>query len=732
MEETRRLGDTRPADARLLRSLEDIEGAAQRGDYAGAVEQISRAAELFVEWGFDLPLDRLEGLLRFLDAHEPDHPWILYHLAWVWSTQRRHSLALVTLKRAEQRFGSLLEGEELRRARFLCKMAAGVVHEREGLFEEARESIRQALEVGGVRARQGPRSVSEQRWTEHDPSGMISFWLDALHVYEEMGLSASAARACHNLGTRLLDRGEPIPARRYLEKAWELKLGGGSRMALANTLNSLGQVERHLGLTERAAQHLGEALRLGEDLGHETLRSYVLNNLAELHRDQGKFDAAAEKYQESLEIKQRMENVFGLAHTYASQADLLLLVGEPSEARAVAERAVALRVPAPDPVENARLLSTQARTRLADDEPAGRVAEDLRVLTADLETYDTKGELAVALWWLAACLLRMDDHLAAGRSMAKALDLAAEHRLEHLLALHVAVCPEVLRAGLIDSDDYEVASTLEAVVQAKPWESRPRHEPSVRPVLGSRLFGGLEVFLDEKEVPLATWRSKKAVSLLALLVHHRGDPVHREQAMEWLWPEGDPERSGRNLNVALTALRRGLERVDPRGSSVLERQGSFYRILPDALGEIDVLRFLDLHAEAGRLAQAEDVKGALSVTEEALDLAAGEYLASEPYAEWAATERAHLQEMVIDLRLRAAEWNLELERPSRAAKHAGDALARERWRERAWSALMRAHAARGDRAAALRTFEECESTLEDELGIGPSPELIDLARSLRR
>lgn len=725
------MSDTRPEDARLLRILEDIEEAAQRGDYAGAVERISRAAELFVEWGFDFPLDRLEGLLRFLDGHEPDHPWILYHLAWVWSTQRHHSLALVTLRRAEQRFGSLLEGEELRRARFLCKMAAGVIYEREGLFGEALESIRQALEVGDLKPRPSPRSVSEQRWTKHDPSGMISFWLDALHVYEEMGLSASAAHACHNLGTRLLDRGEPVPARRYLETAYELKLGGGSRVALANTLNSLGQVERHLGLTERAAQHLGEALRLGEDLGHDTLRSYALNNLAELHRDQGRFDAAAEMYQESLEIKQRMENVFGLAHTHASRADLLLLVGETSEARAVAEQAVALRVPAPDPVENARLLSTLARTRLADGEQPERVAEDLRGLTADLETYDTKGELAVAHWWLAACLLRMEDHAAAGRSMAKALDLAADHRLEHLLALHVAACPEVLRAGLIDPDGYEVASTLEAVVQAKPWDRRPR-EPTARPVLETRLFGDLEVFLDGKEVPLGTWRSKKAVSLLALLAHHRGDPVHREQAMEWLWPEGDPERSSKNLNVALTALRRGLEEVDPRGSSVLERQGSFYRILPDALGEIDVHHFLELHAEASRLAQAGDVEGALSVTEEALDLAAGEYLASEPYAEWAATERAHLQELVIDLRLRAAEWNLDLEQPLLAATHASVVLAMERWRERAWSALMRAHAARGDRAAALRTFEECESTLEQELGIGPSPELTDLARSLRR
>lgn len=56
----------------------------------------------------------------------------------------------------------------------------------------------------------------------------------------------------------------------------------------------------------------------------------------------------------------------------------------------------------------------------------------------------------------------------------------------------------------------------------------------------------------------------------------------------------------------------------------------------------------------------------------------------------------------------------------------------ESWRERAWSALMRAHAARGDRAAALRTFEECVSALDGELGIRPSSDLVDLADGLRR
>ncbi|MGH9053587.1 MAG: BTAD domain-containing putative transcriptional regulator [Acidimicrobiia bacterium] len=733
MEEAQRLGPTRSTDLRLTRTLEDIGAAVEAEDYSSALQQIDESAEFFVEWGFDVSLDRLEGWLRKLEAHDPDNPWVLYYLAWVWSTQRRHSLALVTLRRARQRFAALLDpgSEELRRARFLCAMAAGITHEREGLFEAARGSFDQALELGGFGGGKGELSEDERRWRAHDRSGMFSFWLAAVHLYEEMGLIASLARAYHNLGTKLVDRGEPVPGRRFLEMAAELKLGAGNQLSLGNTLNSLAHAERHLGLTERASTHLQQVLDLAERLGHDTLRSYGLNNLAELRRDEGRFETAFALYRQSLEIKERMENTFGLAYTYASQADAFLFAGQSSRARASADQAVDLRVPGPDPVENVRLLSAQARARLADGEDPARLGEKLDELIEELTAFDVKGELAVAHWWRAASLLRLGDLRSAEDSAARALELASAYRLEHLLVWHVALHPDVLAVALADPEVGEAARALETLAK-----SQPRLGPEVAPAGGSprlrgQLFGDLKVFMDDKEVPLWTWRSKKAVTLLGLLLHHRGDPLHREQAMESLWPEGDPERSSKNLNVALTALRRGLEQVHPRGSSVLERQGPFYRIAADALESLDVQEFLAGQVESGRRGQEGDLRGALLQAEEALDLVGGAYLASEPYAEWAVTERAHFDELVIDLRLRAAEWSLELERFAQAIEHATKALAIDRLRERAWSALVRAHGGQGDRAAGLRALEECRRVLEEELGIEPSAELTGLASGLR-
>jgi DNA-binding SARP family transcriptional activator len=53
---------------------------------------------------------------------------------------------------------------------------------------------------------------------------------------------------------------------------------------------------------------------------------------------------------------------------------------------------------------------------------------------------------------------------------------------------------------------------------------------------------------------------------------------------------------------------------------------------------------------------------------------------------------------------------------------AEEAVALEPFRETGYRQLMRAHAAGGNRAEALRAFQRCRALLADELGVDPSPE----------
>jgi DNA-binding SARP family transcriptional activator len=57
-----------------------------------------------------------------------------------------------------------------------------------------------------------------------------------------------------------------------------------------------------------------------------------------------------------------------------------------------------------------------------------------------------------------------------------------------------------------------------------------------------------------------------------------------------------------------------------------------------------------------------------------------------------------------------------------AARHAEQAVAVEPFRETGYQRLMRAHAAAGNRAEALRVYERCRCLLAEELGVSPSPQ----------
>ncbi len=711
-------------------AIEAISDALEQGDPAAALQVATAQAELFVEWGFDVPLERLEALLDRLEAHAPDDPWLMYYRAWAWSTQRRHTLALVTLKRAERRFDAMLslDSADWRRARFLLRVAEGTVAEREGLYEAASEAFEEALQLSGAEI-EPARSEQERRWIEHDPSGFFSFTLQALTVYRRMGLALPMARAAHNLGTRLTDRGEPAAALHFLEQAHELKAPGGNRVSLANTLNSLGQAERHLGLRDRAGVHLAEALAIAREQGHAWLESYALNNLAELQRELGAYEQALALYRESLEIKERTDNAFGLAFTHASMADLHLLTGDLPAAREAADQAVALRVPSDDALETARLLACQARTRIAGRADLPQAATDLSAVIADLRRLDAKAELMLATWWLAAARRLLGDEPGTRDAVAEALDLARRFRLGHLLEPHLRLPAQL-------AEEAEQAAAITPVRATPPSGKRigtsgAAAAPASVPRLSARLFGELRVELDDADVPIWSWRSKRAVSLLAILLQRRGQPLHRDEAIEWLWPTADPERAGKHLNVALSALRRGLETAAPAGASCIQRLGATYRIRPDALSTLDVAEFERRATEADHHVQRGDLPSAVDTAEVALALVIGDYLASEPYAEWAEPERERLRDRSLELRTGAAEWHLALGHPRHAIREASALLAAERWRARAWQVLIEAHQALGDRSAALQTLAACQAALHEELGVLPSPPLVALAAQLR-
>ena len=73
------------------------------------------------------------------------------------------------------------------------------------------------------------------------------------------------------------------------------------------------------------------------------------------------------------------------------------------------------------------------------------------------------------------------------------------------------------------------------------------------------LLGGFAAAVDGVPVAESAWRLKKARELVKLLALAPGHRLHREQAMELLWGDREPDAASNNLNQAVYVARRALD-----------------------------------------------------------------------------------------------------------------------------------------------------------------------------
>jgi DNA-binding SARP family transcriptional activator len=71
------------------------------------------------------------------------------------------------------------------------------------------------------------------------------------------------------------------------------------------------------------------------------------------------------------------------------------------------------------------------------------------------------------------------------------------------------------------------------------------------------LLGGLQVERNDRTI--TRFRTQKAGALLAYLAYHRHRSHLRDQLVELLWPECDPQAGRSNLSRELSGLRHQLE-----------------------------------------------------------------------------------------------------------------------------------------------------------------------------
>jgi predicted ATPase/DNA-binding SARP family transcriptional activator len=239
------------------------------------------------------------------------------------------------------------------------------------------------------------------------------------------------------------------------------------------------------------------------------------------------------------------------------------------------------------------------------------------------------------------------------------------------------------------------------------------------------LFGGLRVV--EKERTIARFYSRKAAALLAFLAYHRDRAHPREVLIEMLWPWASNEAGRHSLSQALSSLRRQLEPPDiPRGA-VLVADRSQVQLRPGATAT-DVDEFAAaLHAAE----QATDPIAREHELEEAVRLYRGELL-SGLYEPWIPQEQVRLSEEFVGAVVVLAKLVADRGSVDGAISHLRKAVATEPLLEQPYRELIRLFTERGEPPAALKTYQDLERVLADEVGEQPSAETRALLRAVER
>jgi predicted ATPase/DNA-binding SARP family transcriptional activator/Tfp pilus assembly protein PilF len=229
------------------------------------------------------------------------------------------------------------------------------------------------------------------------------------------------------------------------------------------------------------------------------------------------------------------------------------------------------------------------------------------------------------------------------------------------------------------------------------------------------LLGGFRVRVGDQVMSAEVWRRRKVRSLVKLLALAHGYRLHREQAMELLWPDADPQAALNSLHQTLYLARRILEPPSSAPARYLLLQDEIVALGPPELIWVDVAAF---EAAAAQARQRQDP----AAYRAALDLYAGELLPEDRYEEWASARRAALyQEHLALLRdlARLAEARAD---HTVAIQTLHKALAADPADEEIHRELMRLYALSGARQQALRQYLTLREALRRELDLEPAPE----------
>lgn len=270
----------------------------------------------------------------------------------------------------------------------------------------------------------------------------------------------------------------------------------------------------------------------------------------------------------------------------------------------------------------------------------------------------------------------------------------------------------------------KLARGRESAVKKKAGELIETISREASKPLRINMLGLFEVVKGEEMIPNENWTSKKALSILKYLSAQRGgNLVPKDVLQELMWPHSPPHAASKNLNMALSTLRRTLEPRAARGqSSYLVVCGDSVRLELGRGGKVDFRSFRDEISRARDAKLLRDYDLYLDSLLAAERLYRGDFLEEDLYVDWCRSERERLREEYIRLLSDICGEYRRRRRNEEALLYSGKAIEADPGQESLYRKQMEIYGAVGDSAGIERTYDRCRRYLMDAYNVSPSSE----------
>lgn len=531
----------------------------------------------------------------------------------------------------------------------------------------------------------------------------------SLQLYEALGDQVRVAWLHHDIGTTLRVHGDPQADPHY-HQALDFWRRTQNTAGTAITLNSIGVGYHQNGDYSQAINVLEEARTLAHRMGNRRSEAFALASLGDVYRDQGDLPRALELYRQATDLGQ---HVAGFILTYA-----LIALGETYRLSVDRENAPRYLLQA---LEVAHTHQSNYEIGLAEtalgiwEYTQGQVEEGTRRLghAVDLLKTTQRDAARARLHLARAFLLQHKDEKAKqplkaiaeqdSPLKAVAIPFLVADRVQLLPVLRFAVDKKLGR-GYFHPALEKVSATRQAAGARTPSG----------PIIRISAFGATQVAVGERVLTRRDWGTQWVKELFFLALHH-SEGLLKEQIVEMIWRDKSAAQAIISFHNAAYRLRRLIPQC-------LVYEDGVYSLARDLNIEYDVAQFNQL---IRRAEETQDELERVEKHEAAIALYRGEFFV-ESYSDWCLDLRERLRRQYLDALLALARACEQHGDPAKAIGYYQVLIDKDRDREDVYRALMRLQYRTGDRASAVKTYQQCAHVLREQLNI-PSPSRDTLA-----